>query len=178
MLSDPVRRKEYDSSLLLVGMLKPKANRLINIKRIALIPLRDFFTGSKVRINLTNKQTGGAESYEFDMPPNSAPGDRFRIERVPPHQRSWIDVRLKARPHPRFKVRGSDLKMNLPVSQQYIQTGATITFPDLFDRALRMNLPPNYSTGDMAKFAGHGLPRAHGGRGDLLVRLVVRRNVK
>jgi DnaJ-class molecular chaperone len=76
-----------------------------------------------------------------------------------------VTVRLV--PHPLFKVEGSDLRLDLPVSLDEAVLGAKIPVPTLSGK-VQVTVPPQSSSGRVLRLKGKGLP-AKAGHGDLLV---------
>ena len=76
-------------------------------------------------------------------------------------------------PHPRFKVEGSNLRIELPVTLYEAVLGAKVRVPTL-DGAVELAIPPSTSAGRTFRLKGKGLP-SKGGRGDLFatVRIVL-----
>jgi curved DNA-binding protein len=83
-------------------------------------------------------------------------------------------LRIRLRPHPRFRVDGSDLHTDLPVAPWEAALGASVELRTLDGRA-RVNVPEGSSCGRRLRLRGEGMPRPGGGRGDLYasVKIVV-----
>ena len=86
--------------------------------------------------------------------------------------RSFVVVRVKARPDFRFKTRGSDLRCDLKISFQRAQQGGVESVRGLTGNFLRVTIPKKVSRGEIIRISGEGLPKPRGGRGDLLVRVL------
>jgi curved DNA-binding protein len=86
------------------------------------------------------------------------------------------DLYLHARliPHPRYRVIGDDLEMDLSLWpwQAVLGGGVNVETPD---GPVTLKVPPGTQTGRRLRLRGRGLPRADGGRGDLhaVARIVV-----
>jgi DnaJ-class molecular chaperone len=111
------------------------------------------------------------------VPPDTAPGTRFRLPREEPFEGGHITVRVRVRPGARFKARGSDLRCDLRISAQRAAQGGTETIPGPDGRPVRVPIPVGAGRGVIVRVAGAGLPKPRGGRGDLLVRLTYRPEV-
>jgi len=84
-------------------------------------------------------------------------------------------LRVQIAPHPRFKVNGHDLEVELPITPWEAALGAKITIPTL-DGNAALTLPPGSETGQRLRLRGKGLQQGKGLEpGDLmvLIRIVV-----
>lgn len=178
ILSDPQRREAYDHELAeaekSVRYRPSKTER--NISQELLLPLKEFFYGTsrEVRVSDPGNQ-GGAELYHLIIPPQSAPGTRFRLPR---EGGGSVVVRLKPFPHFQFKVRGSDLRCDLKISSKLAAQGGEEMVKDVLGSMLRVKIPKNVACGDVMRIEGEGLPKIRGGRGDLLVRIMYQPEVR
>jgi curved DNA-binding protein len=73
-------------------------------------------------------------------------------------------VRLK--PHPRFRRRGDDLHLELPVAPWDAALGATVPVSTLTG-TVQVRVPAGSSSGRQLRLRGRGLPNQAGGSGDL-----------
>jgi curved DNA-binding protein len=104
---------------------------------------------------------------EVDIPRGVSDGDRLRVG-------DDLILRIRIRPHKRFRVKGRDLHLDLPVSPWEAALGAEVDVPTLNGRA-RLKVPPGSSSGRKLRLRGEGLPNPSGGSGDLYatVKIVV-----
>lgn len=82
-------------------------------------------------------------------------------------------VEVTVRPHPRFRRRGDDIEIDLPISLPEAVLGGKVEVPTV-SGAVSMRIPRGASTGTVLRLKGKGVPAA--GRrpaGDQLVRLQV-----
>ncbi len=181
ILSEPVRRRAYDAELLSAQKLTAQTRTgkaAVNITREVHVSIQDFLRGTALEVRVNDPaNTGAAEIYQLIVPPETAPGTRFKIPRAEPFERGFILVRLKARPDFRFKVRGSDLCCDLKISPQRARQGGTESVRSVTGNFLRVQVPKQVARGEILRIAGEGLPRPRGGRGDLLVRISYRPEV-
>ena len=182
ILGDPVRRREYDAEL---SSTKKSATPVSaqkfsgNIAKEIFLGLQEFLRGSKLEVRVNDPgNPDGLEIYELIVPPETAPGTRFKIPRAEKSGRSFVVVRLKARPDFRFKVRGSDLRCDLKISFQRAQQGGVESVRSVTGNFLRVTIPKKVSRGEVISIAGEGLPKPRGGRGDLLVRVTYQPEVR
>jgi len=141
--------------------------------------MEEFFRGTSliVRVNDPGNPTG-AETYELEVPEMTAPGARFRIPRTAPFDRGFVQIRLRALPGSRFKIRASDLRCDARISAQLAASGGTESISGATGRALRVTIPKNVRRGEIVRVPGEGMPKPRGGRGDLLVRITYRPEVR
>lgn len=120
----------------------------------------------------------GAETYPLEVPPMTAPGTRFRLPRQASFAAGYVSIRVRALPSARFKARGSDLRTEFRINSRRATNGGTESIPGPTGTQLRLTIPAHVQRGEILKIAGEGLPKARGGRGDLLVRITYRPEVK
>ncbi|MGH9881253.1 MAG: DnaJ C-terminal domain-containing protein [Pyrinomonadaceae bacterium] len=82
----------------------------------------------------------------------------------------YLHVRL--RPHPRFKVNGDDLELELPIAPWEAVLGAKVEAPTI-DGKVELNIPKGSQNGQRLRLRGQGLNKRKGGRGDEFVRLKI-----
>jgi curved DNA-binding protein len=76
-------------------------------------------------------------------------------------------LRVRLRPHPRFRLDGDDLRTKLPVSPWEAALGATVELRTLDGGQAQVKVPQGSSCGRRLRLRGEGWPRRGGGRGDL-----------
>lgn len=83
-------------------------------------------------------------------------------------------LHVRVLPHPRYRVVGDDLEVDLPLWPWQAVLGADVTL-ETPDGPVTLKVPPGTQTGGRLRLRGRGLPRADGGRGDLyaVVRVVI-----
>ena len=89
-----------------------------------------------------------------------------------------MQVRVKALPGFRFKARGSDLRCDLRISAQRAEQGGSEMLPGPSGSMLRVSIPAGVSRGEILRVPREGLPKPRGGRGDLLIRITYRPEVR
>jgi DnaJ-class molecular chaperone len=85
---------------------------------------------------------------------------------------------VRVRPDARFRPRGSDLRCELRITAQQALQGGTELLVCPTGERLRVPIPMGVARGEVIRIAGEGLPKARGGRGDLLVRVNYRVEVR
>ena len=180
-LSDPVRRAEYDREL---DGENPagatvQGGKHRDIAQDVMLRVEDFFRGTSLTIRVNDPANPqGAESYELEVPPDTAPGTKFRLPRVEEFSGSCVVVRLRVLPGGRLRARGSDLRTDLRISATRAASGGSETIPGANGRMVRVTIPAGVTRGAVLRVPGEGLPKPRGGRGDLLVRVTYRVEVK
>ena len=177
-LSDPTRRRAYDRESQSVARPAPRGRIERNIAQDVNLRIEELLRGADLEIRVKDPAHGGTESYRLQLPAGTAPGARFRIPRSAPFAGGFINVRVRVSPSFRFKVRGSDLRCDLRISAQRATEGGAETISSALGGALRVKIPAGVGRGAVLRIAGEGLPKARGGRGDLLVRVTYRPEVR
>ena len=175
ILSDAERRREYDRELA-AGKKPVVATRtgktMRDVAKEVHLRLDEFLRGVRLEVRVHEPSNpGGAEIYELSVPPETAPGTRFKLAR---DGGGHVVVRVKARPDFRFKVRGSDLQCDLNLKPERAELGGVETVRGLDGKNLRVAVPAKIARGEIIRIVGEGLPKTRGGRGDLLVRILYR----
>jgi curved DNA-binding protein len=138
------------------------------------VSLDEMLRGGRRRIQLP-----GGRSLDVEIPLGTREGTVLRLAGQgepganggPPG-----DLYLHARliPHPRYRVVGDDLEMDLPLWpwQAVLGTEVRIETPE---GPVTLKVPPGTQSGKRLRLRGRGLPRANGTRGDLytMVRIVI-----
>ncbi|MFM2082042.1 MAG: hypothetical protein RL380_733 [Verrucomicrobiota bacterium] len=182
VLGDPARRRAYDTELA-VAEKAPSPTRTGKIKRDVAqdihLPLENFVRGTtrEVRVN-DPANPDGPENYQLVVPPGTAPGAKFELPRGGHFTGGKVAVRVKALPHFRFKVRGADLRCDLKIKAERAEQGGEEMVPGASGSPVRLKVPRGTGRGEILRVKGEGLPRLTGGRGDLLVRIDYRVEVR
>jgi len=182
-LSDPKKRRAYDRELKehedseRPSRTTQKVQR--DISQDVNLRIEDFLRGVSLEVKVNDPgNPGGAETYSLEVPPDTAPGQRFRLPREEPFGGGFVNVRVRALSGFRFKVRGSDLRCDLRISAQRAAQGGTEMLPGALGRLVRVQIPKSVGRGAILRVDGEGLPKPRGGRGDLLVRITYRPEVR
>lgn len=180
-LSDPARREAYDAELAgdepTVRMPTGRASR--DVKQDVFVSAEELIRGAGLEVRVDDPANrGGPESYQFELPEGTAPGERFRISRGEPFVGGTVILRVKVRPGGRFRASGSDLKVDLRISGQRARAGGTERVAGPTGGMVAVTIPAGVARGAIIQVAGEGLPKARGGRGDLLVRVQYRVDVR
>ncbi|MDX6668720.1 MAG: curved DNA-binding protein [Solirubrobacteraceae bacterium] len=114
---------------------------------------------------------GDGRDYDVKIPPGVRDGQRIRLAGEGgggggqgPSGDLFLRVRIK--PHPRFRVEDRDLYVDLPITPWEAALGATVEVPTLSGTA-KLKVPPGSSSGRKLRLRGQGMPGPRGGHGDL-----------
>jgi hypothetical protein len=149
-----------------------------NISQNVNLRIEDFFRGASLDVVVKDPANPRTETYRLVVLPMTAPGARFRLRRDAPFEGGFVLVRLRVLPGFRFKARGSDLRCELRISARRATEGGIETIAGPSGAQLRLTIPARINRGEVLRIRGEGLPRARGGRGDLLVRVTYRPEVR
>jgi curved DNA-binding protein len=136
------------------------------------LTLEEAATGGKRRISLD-----GGGDFEVDIPRGVRDGQRIRLAGqggagVGEGPAGDLFLRIRVKPHPRFRVKGSDLFLDLPIAPWEAALGAEVPVQTLSGTA-RVRVPAGSSTGRRLRLRGEGLPSTNGSAGDLYAVLTV-----
>ncbi len=176
-LSDPVRRADYDRGLDEDYPAGPsvRSGKQRDIAQDVMLRVEDFLRGATLTIRVNDPANPhGSESYELEVPADTAPGTKFRVPRAEPFSGSCVVARLRVLPSGRFRARGSDLRTDLRISATRAASGGTETVSGANGRMVRVTIPAGVTRGAVLRVTDEGLPKPRGGRGDLLVRVTYR----
>ncbi len=138
------------------------------------VTVEELLRGGKRRLSLD-----GGRQLDVEIPKGARDGTVLRlagqggrgINGGPPGD---IYLHVRVTPHPRYRVIGDDLEMDLPLWPWQAVLGGEVRI-DTPDGPVTLTIPSGTQTGRRLRLRGRGLPRADGGRGDLyaVVRIVV-----
>jgi curved DNA-binding protein len=130
------------------------------------LSLEEAAKGGRRKISL-----GDGRDYDVNIPPGVRDGQRIRLAGEGGPGSSGgpagdLFLRVRIRPHPRFRLQGRDIYLDLPVTPWEGVLGATVEVPTL-DGGRRVKVPPGSSSGRKLRLRGEGFPGPRGGHGDL-----------
>jgi DnaJ-class molecular chaperone len=130
------------------------------------VSLEESVKGGEKRVRLP---TG--KELNVKIPAGVAAGQQIRLkgqgETAPGHPPGDLLITVSIAPHPHFKVDGSDLRLDLPITLYEAVLGGKVRVPTL-GSAVELSIPKNTSSGRVFRLKGKGLPKP-GGTGDLFV---------
>ena len=181
VLNDPEQRRDYDRDLAAVEgtTRRPLRSTATNLTAEVRLGAEGFLRGASLTVRVHDPSlASGPETYALEVPPGTAPGARLRVPRTAPGAVGFVIARVKFRPDARFKARGSDLRCDLRISNQRAEQGGVESVRGATGQSLRVAIPRRVPRHEIIRLPGEGLPRPRGGRGDLLVRIVYRPEVR
>ncbi|MDB6028934.1 MAG: chaperone DnaJ domain protein [Verrucomicrobiales bacterium] len=180
ILSDVERREDYDRERETQRKsATPRSKIDRNISEDVNLQIEEFLRGTTLDVRVNDPANpNGPETYQLTVPPETAPGTRFRLPREEPFVGGFVLVRLKVLPGFRFKTRGADLRCDLRIKAERAAQGGTEMVVGATGQRLHVQIPKGVGRGEVIRLANEGLPKPRGGRGDLLVRIVYRPEVR
>jgi curved DNA-binding protein len=138
------------------------------------ITVEDLMRGGRRRITLPSRH-----EIDVEIPPGARDGTVLRLagQGEAGHGNAPagdLFLRLRLAPHPRYRVAGDDLEIDLPLWPWQSVLGAQVRV-ETPEGAVSLKIPPGTQAGGRLRLRGRGLPRRDGGRGDLhaIVRIEV-----
>ena len=131
------------------------------------VSLEEAVKGGEKRVRLPS-----GKELNVKIPAGVTPAQQIRLkgqgETAPGHPPGDLLITVSIVPHPFFKVDGSDLRVDLPITLYEAVLGGKIRVP-ILGGAVELSIPKNTSSGRTFRLKGKGLPKAAGGTGDLFV---------
>ena len=175
-LSDPECRRAYDSELASARPRPRSTSHKTSLAQDVFLRIDEFLRGTTLAVRVNDPgHSAGPEAYSLIVPPSTAPGTRLTVNR---DDGSKVVVRMRVRPDHRFKIRGSDLRCDLRISTQRVTQGGTEFVTGATGKRIPVHIPRGVVRGDILRVTGEGMPKHRGGRGDLLVRVMYRPEVR
>ena len=141
------------------------------------LTVEEAYRGGRRPVNLAGPQ--GQRSYEVTIPPGVVDGQRIRLAGQGARGGGgagpgdlYLIVRIA--PHPRYRLDGRDLHVELPVSPWEAALGADVPV-DTPGGEAKVKVPAGSSSGRRLRLRGRGMPNPRGQPGDLYaeVRIMV-----
>jgi DnaJ-class molecular chaperone len=129
------------------------------------VSLEESVKGGEKRVRLP---TG--KELNVKIPAGVTAGQQIRVkgqgETAQGHPPGDLLIAISIAPHPVFKVDGSDLRVDLPITLYEAVLGAKVRAPTL-SGAVELSIPKDTSSGRTFRLKGKGLPKPGGAAGDL-----------
>src|SRR3954464_11777978 len=129
------------------------------------VSLEESVNGVEKRVRLP---TG--KELNVKIPAGVVAGQQIRLkgqgETAPGHPPGDLLITINIAPHAFFKVDGSDLRVDLPVTLYEAVLGGKVRVPTL-GSPVELSIPKNTSSGRTFRLKGKGLPKTGSGSGDL-----------
>jgi curved DNA-binding protein len=137
------------------------------------LSVEEAYQGGRRRIQIAGPD--GTQSIEVTIPAGITDGQRVRLAGQGGRGTGgatpgdlYLVVRLKA--HPRYRVEGRDIYVDLPVTPWEAALGASVPVETPGGEA-KVRVPPGSSTGRRLRLRGRGMPARQGAHGDLYAEL-------
>ncbi len=140
------------------------------------ISFDEAFRGGKRSVTIAGP--GGTRTIEVTIPPGVTEGQRIRVagqggqgSGSGPDGDLYLVVRIS--PHPRFRLDGRDVHVDLPVSpwEAALGTSVAVTTPG---GEVKMRVPAGSSCGRRLRLRHRGMPNPRGDPGDLLAEVRIK----
>jgi curved DNA-binding protein len=135
------------------------------------LTVEEAYRGGKRQLSLDGR------SYEVNIPAGVIDGQRIRLAGEGgrgsgdgPAGDLYLVVRIK--PHPRFRLNGRDVSVDLPVAPWEAVLGTTVAIRTPGGEA-KVKVPQGSSTGRRLRLRGEGMPNPRGAPGDLYAEIKV-----
>lgn len=144
------------------------------------LSVEDAFTGGRRSVTLDGP--GGRRTLDVRIPPGVTAGQRIRLAgqggRGDGSRPGDLYLIVRLAPHPRYRVEGRDLYVDLPLSPWEAALGASVAL-DTPGGEAKLKIPAGTSSGRRLRLRGRGLPDPRGRPGDLFAeaRVVVPRTL-
>src|SRR5437899_5607633 len=142
------------------------------------IGLEDAYRGATVDLELgvpefdeNGLMRRAQRSFKARIPKGATDGQRLRLrgqggKGANGGRDGDLYLNIALRPHPLFRASGHDLYLDLPLAPWEAVLGATVEVPTL-GGTVQLKVPPGTQAGQKLRLADRGLPKPHGGAGDL-----------
>jgi curved DNA-binding protein len=130
------------------------------------LPLEKAYLGGLERIRLED-----GRSLEVDMPAAMVTGQTIRL-RDQGVGGGDLFLKITVSPHPFFKLEGTDVYCQLPITPSEAVLASPVEVPTL-DGLVKINVPPGVKSGQRLRLANKGYPTDKGKRGDQLVEIQI-----
>lgn len=142
------------------------------------LTLEEAARGGKRQITLQDPATGETNTLEVNIPAGIRPGQRLRLggkggAGMGGGPAGDLFLKVAVAPHPRFRLDGSDLHVEVPVAPWTAALGGEANVPTL-DGHQRVKVPAGTSSGRRIRLSGKGFPAGAGkSAGDLYAELTI-----
>ena len=134
-----------------------------------LLGVEEAYSGTHRTLTISGPE--GPRTIEVDIPPGVVDGQRIRLAGQGGQGTGGagpgdLYLLVRIRPHPRYRVSGRDLSVDLPLTPWEAALGAEVTL-DTPGGPATVKVPPGTSSGRRLRLKGRGLPNRRGTPGDL-----------
>lgn len=139
------------------------------------LSVEEAYRGGRKRVALGGPTA--PRTYEVKIPRGVVDGQRIRLSGEGGRGQGAgapgdLYLRVRIAPHPRYRLSGRDIYVDLPVAPWEGALGATVPVTTPGGTA-KVNVPPGSSTGRRLRLRGEGMPNPQGPPGDLYAEIKV-----
>lgn len=163
--NDPFRSPKSRVEYTVPPKTTPRTTRR-DIEARLTLPLEKAYQGGNERIRLED-----GRSLEVTMPPGMVTGQSIRL-RNQGIGGGDLYLKITVEPHSLFKLEGSNIFCQVPVTPSEAVLGGQVEAPTL-DGPVKMTIPPGVRSGQRLRLANKGYPTENGKRGDQLVEIQI-----
>ncbi|HEY6563751.1 MAG TPA: J domain-containing protein [Pirellulaceae bacterium] len=140
------------------------------------IPFETALRGGDARIHV-HRPDGKSETLDVKIPAGIAHGKRIRLKGQGESGRRGADagdllITIHVAPHPHWQREGLNLELKVPITLQEAIEGASVDIPTP-QGTIGLRIPPGTTSGKRLRVRGQGVEDGQGGRGDLLVEVLI-----
>jgi curved DNA-binding protein len=140
------------------------------------ISVEEAYNGTRRSLSITGPD--GRRTVDVDIPSGVVDGQRIRLQGQGGQGSDGaapgdLYLIVAIAPHPRYRVTGRDIEVDLPLSPWEAALGAEVSVDTPGGQA-KVKVPPGTSTGRRLRLKGRGLPNRRGTPGNLYARIAIR----
>jgi curved DNA-binding protein len=133
------------------------------------LSVEEAYTGGRRSVTLSGP--AGARTLEVTIPPGVTDGQRIRLagqggQGGDGAAAGDLYLMVRLRPHPRYRIQGRDITVDLPLAPWEAALGASVAI-DTPGGEAKVTVPAGTSSGRRLRLRGRGLPNPRGKPGDL-----------
>ncbi len=133
------------------------------------LSVEEAYTGGRRKVTLSGR--GGPRTYDVTIPPGVTDGQRIRLAGEGGQGSGYgtagdLYLVVRIAPHPRYRLNGRDIIVDLPLAPWEGALGATVAVTTPAGEA-KVKVPTGTSTGRRLRLRGEGMPNPRGRPGDL-----------
>lgn len=148
------------------------------------ISLDDAFHGTTKTISIAGTESNASglaelnpKQFKIKIPPGTTDGQVIRLAKMGAKGSGGGDsgnllLKINIAPHPKYKLEGKNITLELAISPWEAVLGGKITVPALSGN-LALNIPEGSQSGKRFRLKGKGMPTKSGHHGDLFVELKI-----
>lgn len=140
------------------------------------LSLEEAARGGQRELSLTDPVTGGMRNHKVNLPAGVRPGQRIRLPGRGARGISGgagdLYLKVEVKPHPKFRLDGSNLHTTVRVTPWEAALGAEVPVATL-DGPVTIRVPGGTSGGRKIRLKGKGFPAPKGPTGDLYAEIEI-----